>query len=297
MRITPILASNFVSDGGAMFGLVPKPLWSRLITPDENNAIPQNANCLLVELPDGRRGLVETGCGPADKFTEKERRINGLGNGWPLVDALRRLALEPRDMDFIVLTHLHWDHAGGATTGRSGTADELTFPGATHYVHTLEWQAATSGDPLLYQSYPPELVDCLNNLEPSALVTVAEDDRELLPGLRLVRSGGHTRGHSVVVIESPDLELNHPGAATFSEVKKLYYAADLCPTRHHLRMVYQAAYDTYPLETRAWKRQNLPRIARENSLLMFDHDPDAFGATIRPDERKEFVVEQMLPVV
>ena len=296
MIVTPLVASTFCSDGGAMFGLVPKPLWSKLIPANERNGIRQNANCLLVELADGRRGLVDTGCGPAEGFTEKELAIHDLSPGWPLLEALSRLGLTEQEIDFVVLTHLHWDHAGGTRHGAEGEAQRLTFTKADHFVHKVEWEAATSGDPLLYHSYPPSVIEPLRTIEGTRLHLVTDETTEVLPGILLARTGGHTRGHSAVVIEAEDLTLNHPDAARFPGARRLVFAADVCPPQHHLRMVFQSAYDTSPLDTRAWKREHLTRIAEAGDLLLFDHDPDAFGATLRPDPRKEFVVEQILPV-
>ena len=289
MRITPLIGSSFVSDGGAMFGLVPKPIWSRLIQPNEKNGIPQNANCLLLETADGKRGLVDTGCGPEEKFSEKERGIHGLSPGWPLMEALRAHGLTPDDIDFVVLTHLHWDHGGGASTAEGVP----TFPHATHFLHALEWEAATSGDPLLYRSYPENVVAPLADLDASRLVLVEKDDVEVMPGMRLVRSGGHTRGHCTVVLEG-DLVIDHKDSVELGRIDMAVFAGDVCPMQHNLRMVFQTAYDTFPLETRAWKTKWLPEIARRQALLMFDHDPDAFGVTIQPDERREYVAVRRL---
>lgn len=276
-----------------MFGLVPKPLWSKLMPADARNRIPQNANCLLVELDDGRLGLVDTGCGPATRFTEKEMDISGLGPGWPLLDELDRHRTEPAAIDFVILTHLHWDHAGGASTGGRGAPGELTFLDATHYVHQQEWEDALSGNPLLHQSYPAYVVDPLKN---ASIHVITSDRAEVLPGVHIARSGGHTRGHCTVVLEHPEIELNHPAGEDFKPIKSMVFAADVCPTSHHLRLVFQTAYDTFPLETRAWKRRELKVISEQGSLLLFDHDPDLLGATIRSDERREFAPAHTLAV-
>lgn len=291
MRVTPLLASTFTSDGGTMFGLVPKPIWSRKVTPDDQNRIPQHAHSLLVELDDGRKGLVDTGCGSAGRFSEKELKLNGLGPGWPLLDALLARGLSPDELDFIVFTHLHWDHAGGVVAP-SSLARERSFPRATLHTHALEWEDATSRNPLLYKSYPPDTIDALRGA-PMALARA--DESEILPGIWLHRTSGHTRGHCAVRLTHPKLELVHPQAADFAGVTQLLFAGDVCPMRHNLRMVFQTSYDTFPLDTRAWKRAWLPRIAREHILLMFDHDPEAFGALIREDEREEFAVTRLLP--
>jgi len=266
IRITPLLASTFRSDGGSMFGLVPRPIWAKRIPPDDRHRIPQNAHALLLELDDGRRGLIDTGCGSASQFTEKEIELHGLGPGWPLMESLAARGIAPEEIGFVAFTHLHWDHAGGAVSG-----SRITFPNATHYVHALEWEDARSGNPLLFKSYPPHIPATLAK---ARLRLVTDDEPEIALGLKLLRSGGHTRGHCAVHIEEP-----------FA-----IFAGDVCPTRHHLRMVFQTSYDTFPLETRAWKRTWLPQLAERGGLLFFDHDPDISGARIRADDREEYVV-------
>lgn len=291
MRVTPLVASTFRSDGGSMFGLVPKPIWSKRLAADERNRIPQHAHSLFVELDDGRRGFVDTGCGSAERFSDKEIDLHGLGPGWPLKDWMDRNAVDPESIDFVICTHLHWDHGGGALAPPSWDR-ALTFPRARHYVHALEWEDAASGNPLLYKSYPADLV---NAWKRAPLETVQAGDVEILPGVRLIRSSGHTRGHAIVVLEHPRLDLAHPRAGDVAGVTRLLFAGDVCPMQHSLRMVFQTAYDTFPLDTRAWKRAWLPRVAAERMLLLFDHDPDLFGALIAADPRSEYAVATPLP--
>ena len=285
MRITPLIASRFRSDGGTMFGLVPKPIWAKRIAPDELNRIPQNAHSLLVETDDGRLGLIDTGCGAASKFSEKENSLSGLGPGWPLLENLTSRGIAPEKIDFITFTHLHWDHGGGA--------DANVFRNAELIVHEIEWADAHGCDPLLYKSYPPEAVDPLKTGFAGRTRFVTDEKTEIAPGLRLVRSSGHTNGHCVAVFEG-DIEIVHADAASLPPLNLAVFAGDVCPMRHSLRMVFQTSYDTYPLNTRRWKREWLPRIARERGLLLFDHDPDVFGAIIREDAREEFATEILL---
>ncbi len=141
MKVTPLIASRFASDGGSMFGLVPKTIWSRLIQPDLQNRIPQNANVLLVENHDGQKGLFDTGCGDPARFDTQTLERQGLSTDWPLQDALSKLDIAPSEIEFIVLTHLHWDHAGGVGRMVDGTL-ELTFPNACVYIHEQEWADA-----------------------------------------------------------------------------------------------------------------------------------------------------------
>ncbi len=291
MRVTPLLASTFTSDGSTMFGLVPKPIWSKRVQPDDQNRIPQHARSLLLELPDGRHGLVDTGCGSAENFSDKERSLSGLGPGWPLRDALSARDLQLEDIHFVIYTHVHWDHAGGSVAPASlGRA--LSFPNATHYLHQLEWEDASSGNPLLYKSYPPAIVAALSQARREL---VRDDDAEILPGVRLIRSSGHTRGHCTVLLQGHDLVLNHPQPADQPASSGLLFAGDVCPSRHNLRMVFQTSYDTFPLDTRAWKLAWLPRIEREGLMLLFDHDPETLGGFVQSDPREEWTLHHTLP--
>ena len=291
MKVTPLTASTFRTDGGTMFGLVPKPMWSRLLPPDENNAIAQNANAALVQLDDGTRVLIDTGCGDPAGFSEKERALSGLSDRWLLRDALAQRGLGFGDIDAVVVPHLHWDHVGGC----SYADGSLVFPHAEHVIHDLEWTTAFSGDPLLYKSYPARAVQPLQQLASGRLRRVTADDAEIFPGIRLVRTSGHTAGHCMVLLESDSLTLDHPQAAGFGPVRRIAMPSDVCPTQHHLRMVFQTSYDTYPLDTRRWKRAWLPQLSGEDAVLLFDHDADAFAAKIRPDDRKEYAVVKTLP--
>ena len=280
IRIRPLIASAFLSDGGTMFGLVPKPIWSRRLPADEKNRIRQLARALLVELADGRRLLLDTGCGPAGLFSDKEIALNGLGPGWPLGDALAAEGLSPADLDLVAFTHLHWDHAGSLV--QPGALD--LFARARFCAHELEWADALSGNELLYKSYPAPVVQALQAIPAARRLAVTDAQPEVAPGVRLARSSGHTRGHAALVVDEPEVRIGD----AWRRFPRAVFAGDVCPTRHHLRMVFQTSYDTFPLDTRAWKRAMLPQLAAERSLLLFDHDPDCFAAVIAEDEREEF---------
>jgi glyoxylase-like metal-dependent hydrolase (beta-lactamase superfamily II) len=298
MRITPIMGGRFTVDGGTMFGVVPKSIWARLIPPVTGNAIPQCTHCLVVELNDGRVGLVDTGTGDPAEFGEKERRFHGLNDDhWQLLTALSELGISPAGIDFVVLTHLHWDHAGG--TGRrqgDGPGAQLTFPNAQHFVHAIEWDDAMGGHELLGKAYPRERLSALEASRNESVLLVTDSAPDILPGVRMARTGGHTEGHCAVVLSDEELELNHPGAEALGQVATVVFAGDVCPTAAHLRMVYQTSYDTHPLVTRAWKCEMLPEIAAEGYLVVFDHDPHRLGCTITPDPGKEYRIDRELPL-
>ncbi len=292
MKITPLVASTFKSDGGATFGIVPRALWSRLATPDDRNRVDHHAHSLLLDLDDGRRALIETGCGPATRYPDAYRDHHGMPEGWPLLANLRRLGVAPEDVDLVILTHLHWDHAGGAAD--PDRPDQPAFPRARYVVHDLEWQDATSGDPVYYKSYLQEQIAPLTRWPADTWLRITGADTEVAPGVRMIRSGGHTRGHCCVRLESARVEWG--GAPRPAPTAPwAMYASDLCPTTHHLRVAYQFAGDTHLLDVRRWKMHWLPEIARAGALLFLPHDAGCFGVTLRADPRREFVPDWTWP--
>lgn len=293
MKLTPLVASRFVADGGVMFGIVPRPLWTRLVAPDENNGIPQHLNTWLVELDDGRRGLLDLGCGNPAWFPPKARAIHGLQGEWPLAHALAGLGVNREDIHFVLLTHLHWDHAGGVGRLQDGVAD-LTFPNAVHVVHAVEYYDATTGNVLLHKAYPEDVWAPLTHMDSHHRRLVDRDNEEVFPGVRFIRTGGHTNGHALILFEHASIDIAHPRVGALGTVQRAIYAADLCPTRHHLRLAFAPAYDTFPLDTRRWKHRWLPDIAARDTLLLFDHDPDVCAARITPDARQEYVLRDSL---
>ena len=287
MKIEPLLASTFRSDGGNQFGLVPKALWARRLPPDADNCVPQHAHSLLVTLDDGRTGLVDTGCGAPSRFSATQRRIAGLGGEdapWPLLDSLRARGLDPVDIDFVVLTHLHWDHVGGVFAPGGG----LTFPNAVHHVDLHELEDATGGSPLLGAAYSD--IDLRPLVDSGSLRRHLHDERNgpasvLFPGVRLVRTGGHTRAHCLALFEAEEggtLDIGF-GEGGF---RRAVFPADVCPSQHHLPHMYGLSYDTHPLDTRGWKLRWLPRFAAPDTMVFFCHDPDLWGAVLRPGAKR-----------
>lgn len=243
-------------DGGAMFGVVPRLLWEKKIPADGKHRIPLALRCLLVEAPQGLV-LVDTGAG--NKESAKLRDIYGLDNdGHPtrLQDALRSLGFEPEAVDWVVNTHLHFDHAGGNTL--LGPSGELlpAFPRARYVVQQGELEMALSPNERTRASY------FRGNFVPLAdqgrLKTVA-GKVTLLEGVQLVPTPGHTPHHQSVLVESG-------GEAAL-------FLGDLCPTSHHLPLPWIMAYDLEPLVTLETRRAIWGEARRRGWILIFQHDP------------------------
>ena len=260
-------------DGGAMFGVVPRPLWERRIRADERNRIPLAMRCLLVEHPDALV-LIDTGAG--NKEDEKFREIYGLENdGSPtrLEDAIRDAGHSPDDVTLVIDTHLHFDHAGGNTWRSPDGAIEPAFPRARYVVQRGEWEFAHMNNERIRASYLPL------NFDPVAdrgLFDFVEGETELLPGIRMVPTPGHTPHHQSVLIGEGD------GA--------LFFLADLVPTTAHLPLPWIMGYDIEPLVTLETKRRVLTRARDEQWLLVFEHDPVRPWGRLDPAEEKRPVL-------
>jgi glyoxylase-like metal-dependent hydrolase (beta-lactamase superfamily II) len=268
-QIETASGGEFWLDGGAMFGVVPKPLWNRRQPSDEANRIRLRTNCVLAR--DGNRTvLIDTGYG--GKNSAKEQEQMRLEPDEPLLASLAALNVSPEEIDIVLFSHLHFDHAGGGVQNERGSL-RPTFPNATYVAARGEWEVATSELPELRGSYP---LENLLPLKEAGVLRLVEDGEEVVAGLRVHRTGGHTRGHHV---------------ATFRSLgETAVYLGDLCPTHSHFSSLWCMAYDTHPLLTRRRKPELLGRAADENWRVLFDHDPEFAGGRIARDERREFVL-------
>jgi glyoxylase-like metal-dependent hydrolase (beta-lactamase superfamily II) len=195
--------------------------------------------------------------------------------GEPLVASLAQLGLDVADVDTVVLSHLHFDHAGGGTHLDDAGQLVPTFPNATYVVGRIEWEDATSGAPELRGSYPLENI---LPLEKSGRLRLIDDGETIVPGITAERTGGHTLGHQMIVIES--------GGAHAA------YVGDICPTHWHMPSHWCMGYDMYLRETRICKPRILGRAADEAWLLLWAHDPNMAAARIARDAKREFVVDE-----
>ena len=257
LTVHAIQAGGQKLDGGAMFGVVPKPLWERRIRADERNRIPLGMRCLLVE---HERGLVLIDNGAGNKENQKFHDIYGVENAGAagrtrLEDGFSALGVKPEDITLMIDTHLHFDHAGGNTFVDGGGIVRPTFPNARYVVQRGEYEWATHTNERTSASYFP------HNFEPivaAGLYDFVNGEAEIWPGIRLIPTPGHTPHHQSVLLESD-------GARAF-------YPADLSPTASHIPLPWIMGYDVEPLRTLETKRVTWKRAVDEDWLLIFEHD-------------------------
>jgi glyoxylase-like metal-dependent hydrolase (beta-lactamase superfamily II) len=255
LRCHALEAGRQALDGGAMFGVVPKPLWERRIPADERNRIPLALRCLLVE-HDAGLVLIDTGLGnkESDKFKDIYGVANeGTGGRTRLEDALAQLGYRPEDVRWVINTHLHFDHAGGNTYRDPAGNVVPSFPGARYVVQKGELDFARHTNERTAASYLP------HNFEPVSFELV-DGAADVLPGIRCLPTPGHVPFHQSVLVESGG--------------ERACFLADLVPTSAHLPLPWIMGYDLLPLMTLESKRQLYRRAEAEGWVLVFEHDPE-----------------------
>lgn len=245
--------ANFKVDGGAMFGVIPKTMWSKVYPSDENNLIVLPLRSLVVET-EGHVILVDTGWG--DKQDEKFFRYLHIHGGEGLIEGLQRRGYSKADITDVFLTHLHADHCGGGVKrNRTGNGYELTFPDAVYHVSRAQLEWALKNNPREEDSYPPENV---LPLAESKKVNLIENDCTLFNGFSLRLCYGHTPGLMIPVIEYKN--------------KTIVYTGDLIPTTAHIPLIWNMSYDIESLKTIEEKSRLLNEALEENYILVFQHD-------------------------
>ncbi len=263
-RVTLLSGGRLKLDGGAMFGLIPKPLWNRACPADDQNRIQLHCNCLLVEWPDSdRRLIIETGHGP--KYAEKEQKIFAIDPTRWLRPCLIQHDIDPASITDVVLSHLHFDHAGGLTWKSDG-ALVPTFPNATVHAQQQEYEDAHANFGVMTATYRRENIEPIDAADRWRLLN---GDEQIVPNVRSLVTPGHTRGHHCIVVEGSD--------------RTLVFTGDLMPTRHHLGAAYNMAYDLFPLENRESKRRLLTWLAETDGLLAIDHEVETPIVSVRQD--------------
>ena len=266
-ELLPVADGPIKLDGGMIFGIVPRPLWSKLVQPDELNRVVLHTNCMLVRMP-GRNVLIE--CGMGRKHSDKLRGIYGLQDDVQLVMSLANVGLKPEDISAVICTHLHLDHVGAGTRFRTAQdadgscpagSDPVdcavpTFPNAAYYAQRGEWAAATHPNPITKATYLPEN---LIPLQRSGRLTLLNGDCEPIPGIRVHVTGGHTDHHQAIFVES--------------EGQCIVFMGDIFPLNYSLRPAYNTAIDHHPLATMQEKARMFDEAIRNNWLLWLYHDP------------------------
>ena len=259
----------FRLDGGSMFGSVPKNLWSKLMPPDEENRISLCTNSLIISLED-RRFLVDVGNG--SKWSEKLRKIYAITN---LPNS--ELVSSEKITD-IILTHLHFDHAGGISYYDSQNQLLLTYPNATVYVQKSNFENAQNPSLKERASYLRENVEILK----SAKLKLIEGDQEIYPGISVHAMHGHTKGQQFIkIIQSNEIIL---------------FATDLIPTSHHLPLAYHLGYDVCAETVMQEKEQFLKYALDTNATIVFQHDPIVRAAKIKVNEKGHYAVKEVVNI-
>ena len=240
----------FGLDGGAMFGIVPKPLWEKKIRPDEKNRIPLQMRCLLMASSD-RLILIDTGLG--DKYDDKFAGIFSVDHEHStLQQSLNQAGFSPSDITDVIITHLHFDHCGGATTKEG----QLVFPNAIHHVQDSHWRWAQKPNVRERNSF---LQENLAPLEASGQLAFVSGQQELYPGVEVFPVYGHTEAMQLVKISGPE--------------HTLIYAADLIPTHAHVPLAWNMGYDLKPLHTIEEKDTVLKDGVEKGWHFFLEHDP------------------------
>ena len=281
-EICPLPTGIFGLDGGAMFGTVPKVLWEKNIPADDKNRIPMEARGLLLKKP-GCNIVIDTGNGGdfVAKYGEKlgtkfSEMYNINPDGPSLIKSLKKFGLDPEDIHHVVLTHLHFDHAGGATTEKNG---ELvpTFPNAKYYVQKKNLETAQKPNLRERASYYAANFEPL--LKKNVLITLDDSGKGLPEGLSFHISNGHTQAQQVIEVSD--------------QTNTLLYCADLIPTSNHVKLAWVMGYDLNPLLLIEEKQKLLTQAAEKKWYLYFEHDPFCDAALV-VSTGSDFAVEKRL---
>jgi glyoxylase-like metal-dependent hydrolase (beta-lactamase superfamily II) len=266
-RVEIIPDTEFRLDGGAMFGVVPRNLWSKCCPPDDQNRIRLNMNCLYLEAG-SERILIDTGIG--EKWSEKQAAMYGIERERPLRESLHAISgTAAEEITIVINTHLHFDHAGGNTVLNEQGRAVPAFPNARYLVSREEFEHAEAPTERDRASYLP---DNWRPLQETGQLELREAAYEVVPGLSMETHAGHNRSMQCARLER--------GGQT------LFGFADVVPTRAHVQFAWIMGYDLYPVETLATKKKLLPQAAREGWYCLFYHDPDlALGMIVSEDQQ------------
>lgn len=271
-EIYPLTDGTFRLDGGAMFGVVPKVLWEKHHPADERNRIHLELGVLLIKAH-GMNILVDTGIG--NKGEAKFNEIYKIDRNPSIEASLAGQNLSPGEIDLVINTHFHFDHAGGNTQKDPRGRIQPTFPKATYFIQKGEWEFANRPNERTHGSY---LLENYEVLPKAGRLDLLEGDSEILKGVSVIRTPGHTEHHQSIFIES--------------DGQKALFFGDLIPTAAHLPLPYIMGYDLFPLTTLETKRTLLRQAVEERWLLIFQHDPKIRMGYLK-NENGRFLLEEM----
>jgi glyoxylase-like metal-dependent hydrolase (beta-lactamase superfamily II) len=260
---------DFYLDGGAMFGVVPKTLWEKKCPADAANRIRLSLNSILIKTP-AALILVETGIGT--KMDQKFSGIYCVQIEPGLLTSLSRAGFRPEDIDFVINTHLHFDHCGGNTLRNDQGAVVPAFPRARYIIQKGEWEAAVNPNEREQSSY---LAENFLPLRDYGLLDLVDGNTTIVEGIEVVLAPGHTACHQCVKAQS--------------QGKTLFYLGDMVPTGSHIGLPYIMSYDLYPLDTLESRKRFYEQAIAEDWILAFVHDPEHyFGKVKRSNKKYEF---------
>lgn len=265
-RVALVQAGAFRSDAGALLGVVPRMMWNDLVAQeiDEQHRILQALNCLLVETPAGRV-LVETGIG--DRISDKVRAMRAYEGPW-IVPALQKAGFDPASVDAVVVSHLHFDHAGGVLQADGG----LAFPRASFVAQLAEWEIAMGDNPRLVAAYDQPELRLVRDL---GLGGIVEGEAEIVPGVSVIPTGGHSAGHQGVLIRGKD--------------ETIAFVGDLFMRPWSANPRWVTAFDDFPLDSVLVKASLFARAAAEGWTIVLSHEPlHPVGRLVRDRDRYHF---------
>ncbi len=271
LELYTVETGRFMLDGGAMFGVVPKTLWSKKINPDDKNRIPMAARCLLIHSnATDRIYLIDNGCG--DKFNEKMSDIYSLDfKHSDLEKSLSELGIQPTDITDMVFTHLHFDHCGGTTTYDDKNNIIHRFKNATYHINKRHWKSATHPNAREKASF---LKDNIEPIEGYEKLNLVDDHHQFEEGFKTIPADGHTTGQQLPFI--------------YDENRTLVYGADLIPTYAHVPLPWIMGYDMAPLQTLKEKEEFLKNAVGNNWYLYLEHDADNEIITVTQNNKGQY---------
>jgi glyoxylase-like metal-dependent hydrolase (beta-lactamase superfamily II) len=247
-----LTGGSFAMDAGVTFGPVPKLLWEKKLPYDRDNFVQVPVSPILVKTPE-KLVLIESGLG--NKLTEKQKKIFRTRDTWKVPEDLHAQGMRCEHVDYVILTHYDWDHSAGVVM-QEGQDLKLTFPQAKHILQKTEWKDVLEPNTRSVHTYWPINIETLKK---SGNLELVDGEAEIIPGIKTLLTGGHTRGHQIVLMES--------------QGEKAVHLGDLLPTHAHFNPLWITAYDNFPLDSIRMKERYVKQCVAEGAWFIFYQDP------------------------